>query len=114
MKIRHLLIASVALAAGPALAQETAQAGSDCATLQSQYDQAAATASSEQLNAAKDAREEGEKLCSEGNSTEGAAKLQEALDALSQPSQQPPMEDRQPMEPPTTEQPPTATEPPPQ
>jgi hypothetical protein len=103
MKIRHLLIASVALAAGPALAQDTAQAGSDCATLQSQYDQAAATASSEQLSAAKSARADGEKLCAEGNSAEGAAKLQEALDALSQPSQQPSME-----------QPPTETQPPPQ
>lgn len=115
MKIRHLLIASVALAAGPALAQDTAAtAGSDCASLQSQYDQIAATASSEQLSAAKDAREEGEKLCSEGKSTEGAAKLQEALSAISEPSAQPPMDNRQPMEPPTTEQPPTATEPPPQ
>lgn len=113
MKFRHILIAGVALAAGPAIAQDTAQAGSDCATLQAQYDQAAATASSEQLSAAKDARDEGEKLCSEGNSAEGAAKLQEALDALSQPSQQPSMEPQS-MEQPPTEQPPTETQPPPQ
>jgi hypothetical protein len=114
MKIRHILIAGVALAAGPALAQDTAapQAGSDCASLQSQYDQAAATASSEQLSAAKAARDEGEKLCAEGNTAEGTAKLQEAIDALSQSSQQQPM-DQQPMEQPPTEQPPT-TEPPPQ
>lgn len=111
MKIRHLLIASVALAAGPALAQDTAttQAGSDCASLQAQFDQIAATASAEQVSAAKDARDEGEKLCSEGKSAEGAAKLQEALSALSGPSQEPRMDSQQPME-----QPPTETQPPPQ
>jgi len=108
MKIRHILIASVALAAGPAIAQETAvpQAGADCASLQTQFDQAASTASVEQVSAAKVARDEGEKLCSEGKTAEGAAKLQEAITALSQPSQQQPME-QQPMEQPPAEQPPT-------
>jgi hypothetical protein len=92
MKIRHILIASAALAMGPAIAQETAapQAGTDCASLQAQFDQAAASASSEQLSAAKAARDEGEKLCSEGKTEEGAAKLQEAISAISQPMQQPP------------------------
>jgi hypothetical protein len=110
MKIRHILIASVALAASPAIAQETAapQAGADCASLQSQYDQAAATASAEQVSAAQAARDEGERLCSEGNTEEGAAKLQEAISAISQPSQQPPVEQ------PPAEQPPTDTEQPPQ
>jgi hypothetical protein len=91
MKIRHILIASAALAVAPAIAQETAapQGASDCASLQAQYDQAAAAATAEQLSAAKAARDEGEKLCSEGKTAEGAAKLQEAISQISQPSQQP-------------------------
>ena len=90
MKIRHVVIASAALAFGSAaLAQEEVQAGSDCASLQAQYDQAAAAASAEQLSAAKAARDEGEKLCSEGKSAEGAAKLKEAISQISAPSQTP-------------------------
>ena len=73
-----------------AFAQDTTQAGGqDCASLQAQYDQAAAAATAEQLSAAKAARDEGAKLCSEGKSEEGAAKLQEAINAISSPSQQP-------------------------
>ena len=109
MKIRHILIASAALVTAPAIAQEAApQAGGDCATLQSQFDQAASTASTEALSAAKAARDEGEKLCAEGKEAEGAAKLQEAISALGQPSSQ------QPMEQPPVEQPPTDTQQPPQ
>ncbi|MGH8243920.1 MAG: hypothetical protein ACRETY_11295 [Steroidobacteraceae bacterium] len=91
MKIRHILIASAALAVGPAIAQETAapQASADCASLQSQFDQAAAAATAEQMSAAQAARDEGEKLCAEGKTEEGAAKLQEAISAISQPSQEP-------------------------
>jgi hypothetical protein len=91
MKIRHILIASAALAVGPAIAQETAvpQASTDCASLQTQFDQAAASATAEQMSAAKAARDEGEKLCSEGKTAEGAAKLQEAISQISQSSQQP-------------------------
>jgi len=91
MKIRHILIASAALAVGPAIAQETAvpQASSDCASLQTQFDQAAASATAEQMSAAKAARDEGEKLCSEGKTAEGEAKLQEAISQISQSSQQP-------------------------
>jgi uncharacterized protein YdeI (BOF family) len=91
MKIRQILIASAALAIGPAIAQETAvpQTPADCASLQTQFDQAASTASVEQMSAAKAARDEGEKLCAEGKSEEGVAKLQEAISALSQPAQQP-------------------------
>jgi hypothetical protein len=90
MKIRHVVIASAALAVAPAVfAQEAAQAGQDCASLQAQYDQAAAAASAEQLSQAKAARDEGEKLCSEGKSEEGAAKLKEAISAISSPTQQP-------------------------
>jgi hypothetical protein len=114
MKIRHILIASAALAVGPAIAQETAvpEASGDCASLQAQFDQAAATASAEQMSAAQTARDEGEKLCSEGKTEEGAAKLQEAISALSQPSQHP--TEQPPTEQPPMEQPPTNTEQPPQ
>jgi len=86
------VIASAALAFGSAaLAQETEVqgAGGDCASLQAQYDQAAAAASAEQLSAAKAARDEGEKLCSEGKSAEGSAKLKEAISQISAPTQQP-------------------------
>ena len=91
MKIRHVLIASAALIAAPAFAQDAAapQATSDCASLQSQYDQAAATASAEQLSQAKAARDECEKLCSEGKTAEGSAKLKEAISQISAQSQQP-------------------------
>lgn len=91
MKIRHAVIASAALVLAPAaFAQDTTQAGGqDCASLQAKYDQAAAAATAEQLSAAKAARDEGAKLCSEGKSEEGAAKLQEAINAISSPSQQP-------------------------
>jgi hypothetical protein len=94
MKIRHVLIASAALALAPAaFAQETQpvapEATADCASLQAQYDQAAATASAEQLSQAKAARDEGEKLCSEGKTAEGAAKLKEAISQISAQSQQP-------------------------
>ncbi len=90
MKIRHAIIASAALAIGPAaFAQEAPQASADCASLQAQFDQAAATATAEQLSTAKAARDEGEKLCSEGKTAEGAAKLQEAISQIGSPSQQP-------------------------
>ena len=88
MKIRHVVIASAALAFGStAFAQEEVQAGGDCASLQAQYDQAAATASAEQLSAAKAASDEGKQLCAEGKSAEGAAKLKEAISSISAPSQ---------------------------
>ena len=90
MKIRHAVIASAALAFGPAaLAQEAPQASSDCASLQAQFDQAAATATAEQLSQAKAARDEGEKLCAEGKTAEGAAKLQEAISQIGSASKQP-------------------------
>jgi len=90
MKIRHILIASAALAVAPAaLAQEEVQGTQDCAALQAQYDQVAAAASAEQLSQAKASRDEGEKLCAEGKTEEGAAKLKEAISQISQPSQQP-------------------------
>ncbi|MEO8165869.1 MAG: hypothetical protein ABI619_10780 [Betaproteobacteria bacterium] len=89
MKIRHTIIAlSAALAIAPvAMAGEAVQATQDCASLQAQYDQASATASAEHLSQAKMARDEGEKLCSEGKTAEGAAKLQEAISHISAPMQ---------------------------
>ena len=106
MKIRHILIASAALAAGPAFAQDAAppQASAECASLQAQFDQQASTASSDQVRAAKGARNKGEKLCSQGKTEKGVAKLQEAISALSQPP-------RQPMEQPREQQPPDTREP---
>lgn len=84
MKIRSIVVAGAALAFAPfAMAQDSAIQGStDCASLQAQYDQAAASATAEQVSAAKAARDEGDKLCAEGKSAEGAAKLQEALTTL--------------------------------
>ena len=91
MKIRHAVIASAALVIAPAaFAQDTAtEAGKDCASLQAQYDQAAAAATAEQLSAAKAARDEGQKLCAEGKQAEGSAKLQEAISQISGSTQQP-------------------------
>lgn len=91
MKIRHIVIASAALAIGPAAFanEEAPQASSDCASLQAQFDQTAAAATAEQLSQAKAARDEGEKLCAEGKTAEGAAKLKEAISQIGQPSQQP-------------------------
>jgi hypothetical protein len=90
MKISHVLIASAALAIAPAaFAQEVVQGAQDCASLQAQYDQAAAAATAEQLSQAKAARDEGEKLCAEGKQAEGTAKLKEAISQISGATQQP-------------------------
>ena len=90
MKISHVLIASAALATAPlAFAQEEVQGSQDCASLQAQYDQAAAAATAEQLSQAKAARDEGEKLCASGKQAEGAAKLKEAISQISGATQQP-------------------------
>jgi uncharacterized protein YdeI (BOF family) len=91
MKIRHVVIASAAalVIAPAAFAQEEVQGSQDCASLQAQYDQAAAAATAEQLSQAKMARDEGEKLCAEGKQAEGAAKLKEAITQISGATQQP-------------------------
>jgi hypothetical protein len=114
MKFTHILIASAALVAGPAVAQEAGvpQAGADCAALQAQWDQTVSTASAEQLSSVQPAADEGKRLCAEGKTAEGAAKLQEALSGVSKPSQMP--AEPAPIEQPPTEQPPTDTEHPPQ
>jgi hypothetical protein len=90
MKLHTIVVASALAVSPAAFAQDMeAQASSDCASLQAQYDQAAASATAEQVSAAKAAADEGQKLCSEGKTAEGAAKLQEAISAVSAPSQQP-------------------------
>jgi len=90
MKISHVVITSAALAFGSAaFAQEAPQAAGDCAALQAQYDQHAAAATAEQLSQAKATRDEGEKLCAQGKTEEGAAKLKDAISQISQSSQQP-------------------------
>jgi hypothetical protein len=86
MKLRNsLVLAGAVLAFSPvAMAQEETQAdpGQSCEALQSQYDQQAATAASDKISEAQAAREEGGKLCAEGKTEEGAAKLKEALSLL--------------------------------
>ncbi len=92
MKFRNTLIAAGAmLAISPVvLAEEAAVQGtSDCASLHAQYDQAASTATAEQVSKAQMARDEGKKLCDEGKTAEGAAKLKEAISQIAAPSQQP-------------------------
>ncbi len=90
MKITHVVITSAALAFGSAaFAGEAVQASTDCAALQAQYDQHAAAATAEQLSQAKATRDEGEKLCADGKTAEGAAKLKDAISQISQASQQP-------------------------
>jgi uncharacterized protein YdeI (BOF family) len=92
MKLRHtIIVASAMLAISPVvLAEEAAvQATQDCAALHAQYDQAASTATAEQVSNAKMARDEGKKLCDEGKTAEGAAKLKEAISQIAAPSQQP-------------------------
>jgi hypothetical protein len=91
MKFSHVLIASAALAIAPAaFAQEAVQgATEDCASLQAQFDQAAAAAPAEQVTQAKVTRDEGAKLCTEGKTTEGAAKLKEAISHISTSMQHP-------------------------
>ena len=61
----------------------------DCASLQAEFDSVASMSSAEQLTQAKVAADEGAKLCAEGKTAEGAAKLKEAISHVSAPSQQP-------------------------
>jgi hypothetical protein len=91
MKLTYSIVAaSAVLAFAPvAMAEEAVQGTSDCASLHAQYDQAASTATVEQVSKAQMARDEGKKLCDEGKSAEGAAKLKEAISQIAAPSQQP-------------------------
>lgn len=91
MKLAYSIVAaSAVLAFAPvAMAEEAVQGTSDCASLHAQYDQAASAATAEQVSQAKMARDEGKKLCDEGKTAEGAAKLKEAISQIAAPSQQP-------------------------
>lgn len=87
MKNRHKLIASAALAIAPAACtQDAVQPHTDCASLLAQLDQAVATASAEQVGTALAEGDEGEKLCLEGKTEEGGAKLKEAISQISSPT----------------------------
>jgi opacity protein-like surface antigen len=74
-----VLMSSVALAADQAAPQ-----GSDesCATLQTKFDKDVMTAQSTNVGQAQSKREQGAKLCSEGRTAEGIAKLKEAIGEL--------------------------------
>ena len=86
-KGRHALIRTAGLAmAAAACTQDVVQPIADCASLLAQLDQAVYTASAEQVELAAASREEGEKLCLEGETEEGAAKLKEAISQLSSPT----------------------------
>ena len=86
MKIRHLIAAaSAAVLMSPfAMANEPAAQGSDesCATLQTKFDKDVMTAQSTNVGQAQSKREQGAKLCSEGRTAEGVAKLKEAIAEL--------------------------------
>jgi hypothetical protein len=62
--------------------QETAQPTRDCASLLAQFDQRVHAAGAEQVNTAMAARAIGEKLCLEGKTKDGAAKLNEAISQI--------------------------------
>lgn len=84
MKSRYLIAAASAavLASSFAMAQETAApvaTDESCASLQTKFDTDVMTANSANVGDAQSLREEGAKLCSEGNEAEGVAKLKEAL-----------------------------------
>ena len=87
MKIRHLIAAASAAVLMSPLAMATDQAapqGSEesCATLQTKFDKDVMTAQSTNVGQAQSKREQGAKLCSEGRSAEGIAKLKEAIAEL--------------------------------
>ena len=88
MKSKLIVAATAAVLMSPfAMAQEPAAAptGSDesCATLQTKFDADVATAQASIAASAQSARDEGAKLCAEGRTDEGIAKLKEALSQLS-------------------------------
>jgi hypothetical protein len=79
MKIRHsIVIAGAVLAFSPA-AFASEDAGKSCTALQQQFDKEIAVAKSDRAGEAQSLREQGAKLCAEGKSAEGTAKIKEAL-----------------------------------
>ena len=95
MKVRNLIAAaSAAVLLSPfAMAQEPVAApqGTEesCASLQTKFDADIAVSQSASAAQAQAIRDEGAKLCAEGRTDEGVAKLKEALTHLSAPAQEP-------------------------
>ena len=94
MKSKLIVAATAAVLMSPfAMAQEPAAApqASDesCATLQTKFDADVATAQSSIVALAQATRDEGAKLCAEGRTDEGIAKLKDALSQLSAAPAQP-------------------------
>ena len=88
MKSKLIVAATAALLMSPfAMAQDPAAepmaADESCATLQTKFDTDVATAQSSIAATAQATRDEGAKLCAEGRTDEGIAKLKEALSQLS-------------------------------
>ena len=92
MKARNLIAAAAAavLMSPFAMAQDPAAApqGSDesCASLQTKFDADIAVSQSASAAQAQSIRDEGAKLCAEGRTDEGVAKLKEALSHLAAPA----------------------------
>jgi len=82
MKVRHsIVLASAVLAFAPA-AMASEDAGKSCTALQHQFDKEVVSASSDRVGEAQSLREQGGKLCAEGKSDEGAARIKEALSLI--------------------------------
>ena len=62
-----------------ACSPDVANASKDCASLLAQYDQGVSVASAASVRAATAARDQGEKICLDGRTEEGTAKLIEAI-----------------------------------
>ena len=94
MKSKLFVAAAAAVLMSPfAMAQEPVaepQGSSEsCATLQTKFDTDVATSQSSSAASAQSIRDEGAKLCAEGRTDEGIAKLKEAISALSAAPAQP-------------------------
>jgi hypothetical protein len=82
--VRQIVIASAVVAMSTsACSQDVAKASTDCASLLAQYDQGVPVASAEYVRAATAARDQGEEICLDGRTEEGAAKLIEAISRIS-------------------------------
>ena len=87
MKSKLIVAATAAILMSPfAMAQDPAATpqGSEesCASLQTKFDKDVMTAQSTNVGQAQSKREQGAKLCSEGRTAEGIAKLKEAISEL--------------------------------
>lgn len=86
MKSKLIVAATAAVLMSPlAMAQTQAApraSEESCAALQSKFDKDVMTTQSTNVGQAQAKREQGAKLCSEGRSAEGIAKLKEAISEL--------------------------------